>query len=274
MLSAATGALPSKPLKAYAGLSLRHRALLIQLGVAGMVLLAWEIGGRTGLIDKSVMPPFSGAVRTLVSLLRDGAFLSNLGDTLVRVGVAFLIGTPLAIVAGLIIGERGGARRLLSPLISFALAIPQSIFLPLFILALGIGDLQKIVFGITHIVFVVMVNTIAAVQSVPRPLVVAARSFGASPARIYRSVYLPAMLPLILSGVRMGMTFNVVGILLAEMYASQSGVGMLIFRWGESYDVDRLTAALLLVSLFTIAFNEVLRSLERRLGRWQPASHR
>ena len=130
------------------------------------------------------------------------------------------------------------------------------------------GDTEQVVFGISHVFFVVVINTMAAVRSVSHGYVVAARSFGAGRLRIYRSIYLPAMAPLVVSGLRYGMIFNVIGILLAEMYASNSGLGLLLSRWGETYDANKLMAATVLIAVVTIAMNEAMRLWEARVARW------
>ena len=97
----------------------------------------------------------------------------------------------------------------------------------------------------------------------------ARRSFGASRLRIYRSIYLPAMAPQVVTGLRLGVIFCIIGILLAEMYASRTGLGVLLLRWGESYAVDKLMAATVLISVATIIINETMRIWEVRVGRWR-----
>jgi ABC-type nitrate/sulfonate/bicarbonate transport system permease component len=116
------------------------------------------------------------------------------------------------------------------------------------------------------------VSTMAAVREVPHALVVAARAFGAGKLRIYRSIYLPAMAPQVMTGLRLGMIFNIIGILLAEMYASRTGLGVLLLRWGEGYVVDKLMAATFLISLATILMNEAMRIWEARVGRWRASA--
>jgi len=150
--------------------------------------------------------------------------------------------------------------------VHFILAVPQSIFLPIFILAFGIGFIEKVLFGITHAHFVILINSFAAVRSIPRPLVTAARVFGATRAQIYMRIYLPAMLPLILTGLRLGMIFCIIGVLLAEMYASRRGIGGLIFDWGEGQQIPELLAGIVLISVLTIAVNEVMRLAELRFA--------
>ncbi|MDA1323745.1 MAG: ABC transporter permease [Proteobacteria bacterium] len=247
---------------------MRRRAVLYQLLFLVGFLGLWEGLSRSGLVDPESLPAFTDVAVALWSLLGNGEFLGHAGDTLLRVIVAFAIGAPLAISIGFILGEKLHLGEIINPIVHFLLAVPQSIFLPIFILLFGIGFMEKIVFGVTHIVFVVIVNTVAAVASVPRSQILAARSFGATPTQIYMRVYFPAMLPLLVTGLRLGMIFNIIGILLAEMYASRTGVGQLIFQWGEDYRVTELMAGIVLVSVATIAINELMRFWEARAGHW------
>jgi NitT/TauT family transport system permease protein len=251
---------------------MRRKAILYQLGFLIGFLGLWETLSRGGFVDSEELPAFTNVAIMLWSLLGDSEFLGHCWDTLVRVLVAFAIGAPLAISIGFILGEKLHLGEIINPIVHFVLAVPQSIFLPIFILLFGIGFVEKIVFGVTHIVFVVIVNTVAAVESVPRSHVLAARSFGATPTQIYLRIYFPAMLPLLVTGLRLGMIFNIIGILLAEMYASRTGVGQLIFQWGEDYQVTELMAGIVIVSIATIAINELMRLWEARAGHWLAAA--
>lgn len=251
---------------------MRQRAVIYQLLFLVALLAIWEVASRTRFVDPELLPPASHVTAAIGGLLVDAQFLRHSGDTLLRVAVAYAIGVPLAISIGLVLGEKLLLGEIVNPFIHFVLAVPQSIFLPIFILVFGIGFIEKVAFGITHILFVVIVNTIAAVRSVPRAYVLAARSFGATPTQIYSRIYLPAMAPLLVTGLRLGMIFNIVGILLAEMYASRTGLGQLIHTWGEEQHITRMMAAIVIVSVVTIAFNEAMRLWEARAGRWLAAA--
>jgi ABC-type nitrate/sulfonate/bicarbonate transport system permease component len=250
---------------------MQRQIALGQCIIVVIFLGAWEVATRTGLIGPDLLAPFSTAVVRLIELFGTASFLRDFGATASRVAIAFVIGAPAALLCGFFIGEWREAEKLTRPVINFALAIPQSIFLPIFILVFGIGAMQKVVFGITHLFFVTLVNTIAATQSIPPGQVTALRSFGASRWQIYTRLYLPGMLPLVLTGLRLGMIFNILGVLLAEMYASQTGLGKAIFTWGESGDTVPLTAAIIAVSLSTIIINELMRGFERRAYRYKLA---
>jgi NitT/TauT family transport system permease protein len=238
------------------------------LTFAALLLGGWELTARFSLVDPELLPPLSQVCGLLWQFLHDPRFIADLGLTAGEVAVAFLIAAPLAISTGFLLGERLHLAETFNPIVHFILAVPQSIFLPVFILAFGIGFLEKVLFGITHAYFVILVNSFAAVRSIPRPLVAAARVFGATRVQIYTRIYLPAMLPLVLTGLRLGMIFCIIGVLLAEMYASRRGIGRLIFGWGESYQVPELLAGILLVSMLTIAVNEMMRLAEFHVGRF------
>jgi len=243
-------------------------ALAGHLIFAAVLFGGWEIASRFALVDASFLPPLAHVCAILWGFLHDAAFLGDLELTATEVAVAFLIAAPLAISSGFLLGERLHLAETFNPVVHLVLAVPQSIFLPVFILAFGIGFLEKVLFGITHAYFIILVNSFAAVRSIPPALVAAARVFGATRAQVYTRIYLPAMLPLILTGLRLGMILCIIGVLLAEMYASRRGIGRLIFSWGESYQIPELMAGILVVSILTIAVNEAMRLLELRVGRF------
>lgn len=247
---------------------------LTQIAVGLLFIGAWHGVSASHLIDPTILPAPAAVGATLLTLLKDPAFLSNVGVTLERVIIAFAIGAPIALTIGFVLGESSVLGKTLGPLFTLVLAVPQSIFLPIFVLIFGLGFVEKLMFGISHVFFVVVVNTMAAVREVSHPYVVAARSFGAGRWRIYRSIYLPAIAPHVVTGLRYGMIYNIIGILLAEMYASETGIGVLLSRWGETYDVRRLMAATLIISVATILLNEAMRRWESRVSRWRRAAER
>lgn len=247
-----------------------HRFIVVGFPTIFAVLLfaVWELAARLAPGGNAVLPPLSQVCAILWGFLHDRAFIGDLELTASEVAIAFLIAAPLAIASGFLLGERVHLAETFNPVVHLVLAVPQAIFLPVFILAFGIGFLEKVLFGITHAYFIIVVNSFAAVRSIPPALVAAARVFGATRMQIYTRIYLPAMLPLVLTGLRLGMILCIIGVLLAEMYASRRGIGRLIFSWGESYQVPELIAGILLISILTIAVNEAMRLLELRAGRF------
>lgn len=248
---------------------MKFSVLFAQFTFVALLIGLWAAGSWLGAFDPAILPPPAKVAVALQALLRSGDFLANSFDTITRVIAAFAIGAPIALAVGFVMGENVGVGRSLSTIFNMVLSVPQSIFLPLFVLLFGLGFTQKLIFGITHVFFVVAINAMAAVRQVPHGQVTLARSFGAGRLRIYRSIYMPAMAPQVMTGLRLGIIFDIIGILLAEMYASRTGLGVLLLRWGESYTVDKLMAATVLISVATIAINETMRIWEVRVGRWR-----
>jgi NitT/TauT family transport system permease protein len=208
------------------------------------------------------LPPLSTVLPVLWGLLQQPGFLADLGYTGLEIVIAFLLVAPLALMVGFFLGENQRAERIFGPGLNMMIAVPKSVFLPVFILALGIGLTQKVVFAMSLAFFVIVPSGIAAVHSIPKTLVVAARSFGAGRAQLYAHIYAPAMAPVVLGGLRLGMIFTVFGALFAEMYASSQGIGRRIFAWGELGQMPELLAAVLLIVFFTVLLNEAMQACE------------
>jgi NitT/TauT family transport system permease protein len=235
---------------------------LSPLFLLALLACIWEAANRFGWADPRLLPPLSDVLAVLVRLLQDQRFLGDLALTAQEIGVAFLIVGPLGLGVGFVIGESEAVNRALGPLLNLLLSIPKSIFLPIFTFAFGIGFLQKVIFAVTLSFFIVVLSGIAAARSVPAGMVQAVRALGATRLQIYFRVYLPAMEPLIVEGLRMAMIFTITGVLLAEMYGAPHGIGRVIFAWGELAKMPELFASVILVVGLTMIFNELMRLVE------------
>lgn len=224
-----------------------------------VVALAWEAAGRSQWVDPDLLPPLSKVLAVLWRLLHDAEFVADARVTLLECLLAFAIVTPLALGCGFAIGESGRLERALGPVLQMLLTVPKSVFLPVFVLALGIGFAQKIAFAVVLTFFIVVPSGIAAVHSVPRGLVVAARAFGATRGQLFSRIYVPGMAPLVLGGIRLAFIFAVHGVIFAEMYGAENGIGRDIVLWGEQFEMDYLFAAVLLVVAFTVAVNALMQ---------------
>jgi ABC-type nitrate/sulfonate/bicarbonate transport system permease component len=233
-----------------------------QLLTLAVVALVWEASSRLHWVDPDFLPPLLKVLTVLWRLLHDVQFLTDIRVTAIECLVAFAIVSPLALGCGFVIGESQRLERSLGPTLQILLTVPKSIFLPVFVLMLGIGFVQKVAFAIVLTFFIVVPTGIAAVHSVPRGLVMAARAFGATRSQVYTGIYVPAMAPLVLGGVRLGLIFAVHGVVFAEMYGAERGIGRNIMLWGEQFQMDYLLAAVLLVVVFTVVLNELMQLCE------------
>lgn len=247
-------------------------ALRNQLARAAIVLAVfalWEILPRAGLVNPRLLPSASDTLVTLLDLLQRANIRNDLLVTASEVLIAFIIAVPVGALIGFAIAENRYLADVVKPLLFFAFSIPKSIFLPMFILLFGVGFSQKVGFGFFSTIFIVIMSTTVAVDSVKTEYLTVARSYGATKAQTAFRVYLPSMLPVLLETVRISMIFNFTGVILAEMYASRDGIGHQIATWGENFQMKQLLAGVLMVAIIAITFNELVRWIETRCSHWR-----
>jgi ABC-type nitrate/sulfonate/bicarbonate transport system permease component len=236
-----------------------------QVLIIAALALAWEVASRTRMVDPDVLPPLSHVVVILWRLLHDGDFLADMRITATECVLAFAIVAPLGLAAGFLVGESQKIEQAFGGPLALLMSVPKSVFLPVFVLMFGIGLVEKVVFAVVLAFFIVVPSGIAAVHAVPRGLVTVARAFGATRTQIYGRIYLPAMAPVIVGGIRLGLIFVVHGVVFAEMYGATGGIGRSILSWGEAFEMDYLLAAVLLVLVATVAVNETIQAVETHM---------
>jgi ABC-type nitrate/sulfonate/bicarbonate transport system permease component len=239
----------------------------IAIVVAAFAL--WETLSRAGIVNPRLLPSASDTLAVLAELLQRASVRNDLAVTAGEVATAFVLAVPIGALIGFLIAEHRYFAEVVKPLLFFAFSIPKSIFLPMFILVFGVGFAQKVGFGLFSTIFIVILSTTAAVESVKAEHLMVARSYGATPAQTAFRVYLPSMLPVLLEALRISMIFNLTGVILAEMYASRDGIGHQIASWGENFQMRQLLAGVLMVAAIAIAFNELVRSVETRCSHWR-----
>ena len=247
------------------GLGVKAARLAIVVGLFAI----WEILSRTGLVNPRLLPSASDTLATLGNLLQRANIRNDLAVTATEVVTAFMLAVPVGALIGFLIAENKYFSDVAKPLLFFAFSIPKSIFLPMFILVFGVGFAQKVGFGFFSTIFIVIMSTTTAVESVKVEHLTVARSYGATTLQTAFRVYLPSMLPVLLEALRISMIFNLTGVILAEMYASRDGIGHQIATWGENFQMKQLLAGVVMIAVIAIAFNELVRWVETRCSHWR-----
>ena len=247
----------------------RSEIIVIRLVLLGVVLAAWEWLPRLGFVNPLLLPPLSQVLVTLGDLLQRPMVHEAIVVTALEVIVAFIIAVPIGAAAGIVIAENQYVGDIFKPMLFYVFSIPKSIFLPMFILVFGIGFQQKVAYAAFTTAFVVLMSAAAAVESVRADHIMVARSYGATKGQILRRVYVPSMLPILLEALRIAMIFNFTGVMIAEMYASRTGIGHLIANWGENFQMPQLFAGVIVLAVVAILFNEAVRALETRCSTWR-----
>ena len=242
---------------------------LTRIAAVAVILGVWEALPRFGVVNPMLLPSASDTLGMLVRLLRRPSLWNDLSVTGLEVLTAFVLAVPSGALIGFLIAENRRFAEVVKPMLFFAFSIPKSIFLPMFILVFGVGFSQKVGFGFFSTIFIVIMSTTTAVESVKLEYLTVARSYGATAAQTVFRVYLPSMLPVLLEALRISMIFNLTGVMLAEMYASRDGIGHLIADWGENFQMEQLLAGVVLISVIAMLFNESIRLVEARCRHWR-----
>jgi len=233
-----------------------------------LVLIAlWEILPRSGLVPQLFLPPLSSTLAAGWS--EAGEYGGALLVTLYEVAISMIFACGGGIVLGALVGSLPRPRLLIMPIVSSLYAVPLVILYPVFTVWLGIGSDSKIAFASIYGFLPTMLATAAGIQTIDPQLLLAARSMGATlPQRLIR-VVLPAAIPTVLSGLRIGGALVIVGVVVSEMLISSAGIGYLISRYRTILDSPHVFAGVLSVLAMAVAFNAGIRLLERKAAIWR-----
>ena len=240
--------------------SLRNALLL----VVGLVLVWQVLYLWTG--DVALASPMA-TVRYAGRLLASDTFWPHLRDT----ATAFIAGYALAVALGLGIGFWLGFHRLsgevLEPMVVAVYSLPKVTLYPILLLAFGLGISAKIAFGTLHGVIPIILFTLAAVRNVKPSLLKTARVLKLTPMQTVRTVLVPAALPEIFTGLRVGLSLTLIGTLLAEMFASQRGLGFLLMNGIGLHNVEMIMAITLMIVTFAAIVSTIMLHIDHRLHR-------
>ena len=242
--------------------------MLTLQAVSVLALLgAWETVARAGWVDPLFVPTPSAVAGALGRI--GGNALAALGDTLVKTAVAYALSVVLGVSLGLVLGSVRLLRETLNPFVIALYGMPKILVLPWIVLLLGFGTAPAILYGTIHGFFPILVLVAGGVRDVDRTLLEVARAFGASTWQLYWKVVLPAIVPTVLAGMRLGVVFCLLGVLIVEMFAGVRGMGHVLSSLANGFQAPELFAATALVSAASIAIVLALDTLNERLSHWR-----
>ena len=233
--------------------------------VVGGLLAAWQI--LFAIVGPLAMTPPAETFRYLAHLMTTDTFWGHVTETL----RAFLFALAIAIIAGLALGLLLGAHRfsgeVVEPILVALYSIPKITLYPIILLAFGLGLPAKIAFGAIHGVVPVAIITLSAVRNLNPVLLKTARVLRLGQWKVIGSILLPAALPEIFSGIRIGFALTLIGTLLGEMFGSQRGLGYLLMTAIGLQNIQLIMAVTLLIVLFAATVSVLLIIVDHRLHR-------
>src|SRR5437899_1018712 len=244
---------------------MRVRIVRVATGIGALGV--WELAARSGWVDPLFVPAPSAIVPALLAI--SGGALAGLADTLGKTALAYVLSVVLGVTAGVAVGSVRLLRDVLSPYVIAFYGIPKILVLPWIVLLLGYGTTPAVFYGTLHGFFPIMVLVMGAVRDVDRTLVAVARSLGATTWQLYWKVLLPAIVPSVLAGMRLGIVFCLLGVLVVEMFAGVRGLGDMLCSFAKGFHAPEPFAASAAVSAASIAIVLALDHLNDKLSRWR-----
>jgi NitT/TauT family transport system permease protein len=238
---------------------------LLSLVIVGLI---WEIAGRSGrwpLILASISDIWASFIKLAASGELERHVLVSLNEFVVGFAVAAVFG----ILLGIVIASSNTAKDFIDPWVSAVYATPTVALAPLFIFLFGIDAPSKMAVVFLLAVFPVVINTATGMRSTDQVYIEAARSFSANRMQIFTKVLIPSALPFIVAGLRLGIGRGLVGVVVGEFIGARAGLGYLIFRSSQAFQIDAMWMGVFLLAGTGVLAVSILQHIERRMAPWR-----
>ncbi len=233
--------------------------LIAALVAIWQLLYAW--------VGESALASPLATLRYTARMVSNDAFAGHLSDTMRAFAIAFAFSVAIGLSVGFWLGFQRIAGDTLEPMVVALYAIPKLTLYPILLLAFGLGLSAKVAFGVIHGVIPIILFTVAAVRNTRPILLKTGRVLRLKPDQMVRWILFPAAVPEIFTGLRVGFSLTLIGTLLAEMFASQRGLGYLLMTGIGLHNVEQILAVTLLIVVFAAAVSVLLLHIDHRLHR-------
>ena len=237
--------------------------------LVAIALLAWELAARSGLWSPLLFPSLASIAHEFVQFASRADRLLEAWVSLYRALGGFALAAVLGVVTGMLMGRSNIVAGMLDPLFSGTYAVPKLALFPIFIFVFGIGSLSKVALIFLECLYPIAIITAQGARSVNRVLLWSAQNMGASRARIFRRVVIPATAPFIFAGFRVALPVAMIVVIITEMISSADGLGYLVIYSLASLKTDRMLAVVVAIALLGWLIDRALVLLRDRLVYWE-----
>ncbi|MGE3245766.1 MAG: ABC transporter permease [Beijerinckiaceae bacterium] len=247
---------------------------IASFATVALILAAWEIAARTGLVIKFLLPPLSEVLARIGTDTLSGKLPYDLAITLYRTFCGFALAAVTGVGLGIWIARNAAVRWFFDPIVSVGLPMPKVALLPLFVIWFGLFDISKILMVALSASFQIIIASWAAARTVEKELIWSARSLGAGDSQVLREVILPAAAPRILTGLQVAMPLCLIVVLITEMTMGGRGLGDSMLKSARYVDSVGVFAGIVEIGLTGFCVIKGMEALRRRLLRWHPETQR
>jgi NitT/TauT family transport system permease protein len=235
----------------------------------GFALLAWHLTVQVTGLPRFILPAPAEVWSRFLRTLNDGSLLYHTRVTLLEIVLGLLAGITFATVVGYTLAKSRSLEKVLSPYLVASQAIPVVAIAPLLVIWLGNGILSKVVICALIVFFPVLVNTIVGIRAVPTALYDMMHSLRATRLQILLKLEVPASLPVLLGGLRIGATLSVIGAIVGELVNANAGLGFLLKLGDFQYDTSMVFVAVFMLIALALSLYGVVTMLEKKFLKWQ-----
>lgn len=236
--------------------------------------LFWQIVAT--LWNQDFFPPLTDVIRRLVELTEQGKIVQNLITSLTNLAIGFSFSVVAGIGLGMLMGAFRKVDMALDIYVYALLTAPSLVFAPIFFAIFGLKNNQYTILSIIilYAIWIIVVNTASAIRSVPISLVEMGRSYCASERQLFFKIILPASMPMIFAGLRLGMGRAVKGMINGEMFIIAVGLGGVAKAEGQRFNADGVLAVLLVIIIVAMIMQKLVQLIDARATAWLPSTAR
>jgi ABC-type nitrate/sulfonate/bicarbonate transport system permease component len=245
----------------------RSNAWIIRLIAMATVLASWEYFGRQ--VNPLFMSFPSAIVQSGAALVASGELTQALQSSLMTLVVGFSLASIIGVSLGLLIGRYRVVDAATDWLVNALYATPLVALIPLVILWFGLGDAAKLFIVTILAVFPILINTAAGVRNVPSALIDVGLAFAANERQSFTKIILPAVIPYMMTGLRLGIGRAIIGMVVAEFFTAITGLGAVIVKYGNQYDTASMFVPILILMCMGIVLTSLVRRLEEMFAPWR-----
>src|SRR5579885_599777 len=238
-------------------------------GSIALVLIVWELAARLSAVSPLYLPRPSQSAAALGAMVAIGGLALDLGITLWRIFAGFAIALVFGVLLGLWIATSFRARAVADMFIAALYPLPKVTLIPLLIIWLGTGGPFMLTISALGAIFPIVINTVLGIRQCDAGLVLAARDLGASDRQIVKMVLLPAAIPSIFAGVRLGLGVSIILVVAAEMVVGKVGLGARLYLAGQILETEQVFAVLIVLAILGLVVTKTLDLIDVWLGQWR-----
>jgi ABC-type nitrate/sulfonate/bicarbonate transport system permease component len=267
MLDMSTPAISAAAREAAVRRAVKRRNLAIRIGSVLVLLLAWEICGM--LTPRIFLSPFHDSVVAFWRLAGDGTLLAATLSSISVLAAGLAISVVLGVPLGLLMGRHARLDWALSPYVNGLYATPTVALLPVLSLWLGLYFAPKVALVVLLAIFPIIKNTYAGVATVGPELVEPASSMQASEFQIARCVIVPAIVPFVMTGLRLSIGRGIVGLVVGEFFTAQTGLGGLLIRHASNFRTAEMFVPIFVLVALGYGLTALVAILQERIAPWK-----